>query len=271
MADRGDHLTRAARSVLIELADLLKEYRDATVVAGGWVPELLPSKGLIPHVGSTDVDLILDYRRIPAQSDTPIIDVLLMRGYRRGREPFQYYRTVVTDIGALDVRVDLLTLEPEGNLPGDYYQYIQGVEALKVRGCDLVFDGPFERELQGWSPGGEALTVSVMVTATVPFLVLKGLALFDRRERKDAYDIYHRLKNYPGEISELVGEFAPYLSHEVVRESLDNIGTFFASVKSEGPRFVADFLGPIEKEEREFLERDAYEHVNSLLENLVTK
>jgi hypothetical protein len=268
MADREDDLIGAARSVLVEVVDLLKAYRDAAVVAGGWVPQLLPSKGVIPHVGSTDVDLVLDYRRIPERGDILLKDLLLTSGYRPGRQPFQYHRAVARDIGNFDVRVDLLTLEPEGNPPGDYYQHIQGVEALKVRGLDLVFEMPFETEIRGRLPEGETVTVTLRVASTVPFLVLKGLALFDRRERKDAYDIYHRLKNYRGDASELACEFAPYLSRDVVKESLNKIAAFFASVKSEGPRFVADFLATSDRPARDSMERDAYEHVNSFLQSL---
>ena len=62
-----DPATKAARAVLIEILDLLSEYGDSVVVAGGWVPDLLPSKGIMPHVGTTDVDIILDYRRISEQ------------------------------------------------------------------------------------------------------------------------------------------------------------------------------------------------------------
>jgi hypothetical protein len=134
-----------------------------------------------------------------------------------------------------------------------------------------VFERPFQRELYGTLPNGEAVTVTVRVTATAPFLILKGLALFDRRARKDAYDIYHRLKNYPGGITELVEEFSPCLSLDVVWESLDKIGMLFASVKSEGPRFVAAFLDPSAREERDYIERDSYELVHSLLEALRAK
>ena len=58
---------RAARAVLMDLFSIFGEYGDSIVVAGGWVPSLSPSKSIMPHVGTTDVDLMLDYRRIPEQ------------------------------------------------------------------------------------------------------------------------------------------------------------------------------------------------------------
>jgi hypothetical protein len=42
----------------------------------------------------------------------------------------------------------------------------------------------------------------------------------------------------------------------------------FSSVNSEGPRFVADFMETEDGEERQRLQRDAYEHVNYLLEKV---
>jgi hypothetical protein len=56
---------------------------------------------------------------------------------------------VDTETGPIAVEVDFLTLEPEGNMPGDYYQTIQGIEALKVRGGDLVFKGPLKEKVEG--------------------------------------------------------------------------------------------------------------------------
>ena len=57
--DYTDDAVAAARSVLLELTRLLGEYRDDIVIIGGWVPELLLSRGDAPHIGSMDVDLAL--------------------------------------------------------------------------------------------------------------------------------------------------------------------------------------------------------------------
>jgi len=54
----------AARAVMLELVRLLGEYRDEIVIVGGWVPELLLPLARPGHIGSTDVDLALDHRRI---------------------------------------------------------------------------------------------------------------------------------------------------------------------------------------------------------------
>jgi len=55
---------QAARSALIELMHALAEYRDAIVLVGGWVPEMLCRNAEVPHVGSMDIDLALDHKNL---------------------------------------------------------------------------------------------------------------------------------------------------------------------------------------------------------------
>jgi hypothetical protein len=50
----------AARRVIVELWQILGAYRDALVLVGGWVPELLLPHAKPPHTGSIDVDLLLN-------------------------------------------------------------------------------------------------------------------------------------------------------------------------------------------------------------------
>lgn len=56
MVGQDVHAVEAARSVLLELMGLLSEYRASVVIIGGWAADLLPSKGIIPHIGTVDVD-----------------------------------------------------------------------------------------------------------------------------------------------------------------------------------------------------------------------
>lgn len=85
----------AARSVLLELAHLLGEYRDDMVLVGGWVPELLLDAKGMPHVGSTDVDLALDHQSLEQPGYELILALLVDRGYQRSEEqPFIFYRVV---------------------------------------------------------------------------------------------------------------------------------------------------------------------------------
>jgi len=268
MVEPQVNAVEAARSVLIEIIRLLKDHGVSGVVIGGWAADLLPSKGFSSHRGTVDVDLVLDNREVPGHNETTLMEALFSKGYRQGNERFQYYRTVNTDIGPLDVRVDLLTPETEENSPGDDYRTIHGVNTLILKGGNLALANTVERAIEGKLPDGEKVVVSVNVISNVPFLVLKSLALWDRREGKDAYDIYHRLKNYPDDLEALVKEFEPHMHLKLVREGLDILAKCFSHLYSEGPKFVVDFIDPEEPEERNRLKRDSYELVNFLLKAL---
>lgn len=85
----------AAKSVLIELVQLLGEFRDQMVVVGGWVPVLLLMDAREPHVGTLDIDLALDFRNIPEASYQTLLEALTSRGYRQDPEqPFRFFRDV---------------------------------------------------------------------------------------------------------------------------------------------------------------------------------
>jgi hypothetical protein len=65
-------------------------------------------------------------------------------------------------------------------------------------GCQWFQIDPAKVSVKGKLPDGALDEVQVQVASVVPFLVMKGMALEDRRKAKDAYDIYFVLHNYPG-------------------------------------------------------------------------
>jgi len=258
----------AARSVLIELVHLLGEYRDHIVIVGGWVPELLLGNQKTPHIGSTDVDLALDHRKLKDEGYRTIRKLLLARGYKEGEQPFVFERKI--EGKEVFVEVDFLAGEYGGTNKRHRHQKIleQDMRPRKARGCDLVFDDPKELTLEGELPGGAKDSVNVRIASIVPFLVMKAMALHDRIKEKDAWDIYYCIQNYPNGIDALVEEFKPHIEHGLVKEGLEKMAGKFASENHTGPKFVADFEELDDTEEREILERDAFEKVNYLLEKL---
>jgi len=266
--DYSEELVKAARSVLLELMHLLGEYWEHIVLVGGWVPDILLNRTDNPHIGSIDVDLALNHRKIRDKGYRSIQALLLGRGYIQGNQPFMFHRNVMIEGNEITVQVDLLSGEYQGTGKNHRHQKIQGGLARKARGCDLAFDNPIVATVEGALPGGAVDTVQVRVASIVPFLVMKGMALDERLKEKDAWDISYCLQNYPGGLEQLVGEFKPYLEHELVKEGLEKIAKHFVSEKHVGPRFVADFEEIIEPEEREIRERDAYEKVRYFLEKL---
>jgi len=274
MVSRKDYtakMVKAAQSVLIELMHLLGEYRDHIVIIGGWVPEFLIPKRSVSYVGSLDVDLALDHRKISSEGYKSIQELLFSRGYEQGSQPFIFYRKVLIEGREAKVQIDLLSGEYEGTGKGHRHQKIQEIHVRKARGCDIAFDNPVHLTIEGELPEGGKSLVEVQVASIVTFLVMKGMALNDRLKEKDAWDIYYCVRNYPKGLDALIEEFKPYSRNSLVREGLEKIAKHFASEQHIGPKFVADFEEVTDIEEREFLQRDAYERINYLLKKIKVK
>ena len=118
--DYAAEAVEAARSVLVELVQLLGEFREQLVVVGGWVPVLLLADAPEAHVGTLDIDLALDFQRFPEASYTTLLRALTSRGYRQdATQPFRFFREVpVADRAPIVVEVDLLAGEYGGTGPG---------------------------------------------------------------------------------------------------------------------------------------------------------
>ena len=89
----------AARRVMTELWQILGEYRDAMVLIGGWVPDLLLPKAIPPHTGSLDVDVLLDPGPLRDQDRYAELVLLLKgRGYEETDKPFKLAKEVTVDV-----------------------------------------------------------------------------------------------------------------------------------------------------------------------------
>jgi hypothetical protein len=263
--DYNELAVQAAHTVLLELSRILGQYRDNMVIIGGWVPTLLFTDAPEKHVGSMDVDIAFDHAAITEPGYRTILDLLKRHNYREGDQPFVFYRTFDLEGESVTVEVDLLAGEYKGTGKKHRTQRIQDVKVRKARGCDLAFDGPGEITVKGTLPGGAQDQALVRVTAIVPFLVMKGMALADRIKEKDAYDIYYCVKYFPGGIEKLKEEFRPLLKNKLVKEGLRKIEGKFKSPEQFGPKSVADFNEITDAEERARVQRDAFERVDAFL------
>jgi hypothetical protein len=263
--DYSAELVQAARTVLVEVMHVLGEYRGEIVLVGGWVPELLLPQARQRHVGSIDIDLALDHRRFPPSGYRKLKELLESRGYREGGQPYIFFRTVTMAGRDIEVEVDFLAGEYEGTGKGHRTQPVQDMRARKARGCELAFELSKEITVTGALPGGGQDSVRVRIASVVPFLVMKANALADRVKEKDAWDIYYCLRNFPGGVRAIAEEFLPHRSNGLVREAMAKLREKFASPDHVGPKFVADFEEITDAEARASLQRDAFEQVNYLV------
>lgn len=273
MVTRRDYTAEAVgacKAVLIELIHVMGEFRDQMVVVGGWVPALLLSEAPEPYTGTLDIDLALDFRRIPDATYRTILRAFAARGYRQDPEqPFRFFREVpMPGRDPVVVEVDLLAGEYGGTNPGHRTQLVQDVRARKARACDLAFSDPVPVSVEGELPGGGRDRVTFRVAGIVPWLVMKGMAQAERLKEKDAYDIFYCVRYYPGGPTELAAAFRPHLGSRLVREGLEKIRKHFFSVDHAGSKWVADFLELTDPEERAILQRRAYEVLTAWLDTL---
>ncbi len=266
----GKREVKACKSVLLELVHLLGEIKDEMVIIGGWTPVFLFPQSDDPHVGSLDIDVALNFSKIPDDTYQTILKAFINRGYMQDKEqPFRFFRKVkIEGAEPISVEVDLMAGGYGGTGKGRRTQKVQDIRARKVRGCDLAFDSSITVTLEGELPEGGKDKVSFKVAGIVPFLVMKGMAMFERMKEKDAYDIYYCIEHYPEGIEGLASEFMPHLKNKLIIEGLEKIKSKFASVEHIGPKWVADFLEVIEKEDRDIIMRRAYEKISELLDSL---
>ncbi len=114
-------------------------------------------------------------------------------------------------------------------------------------------------------PNGAENTVELRVSGIVPFIVMKGMALYDRLKEKDAYDIYFCLTKFPGGVRELAESFRSLINDKLVREGLSKVRSKFSSIGSMGPVAVAEFIGIESGEQRALVIRRAFEVVDEFL------
>ena len=258
---------RAAHRVLTDVFQVLSEYRDNLVLIGGWVPYLRYGP---EHLGSFDVDLLLDTRSGSETSFGAVRRILESNGYRaHHRIPFSFVKEVDIDGGAaIPVRVDFLVPEYDGSPLDRRLSTIEDITAIKARGSDLAFRLSSLLSVERDVPGGGSEKVDVRVSDVEASIVMKGIALANRSKAKDAYDIYFCLTHHEGGPGAVARLFEPLRNHELVREALQRIRSKFLHPRDHGPASVASFLEILDDAERETTMRDAYEQVNAFLEAL---
>lgn len=269
-SDYGSREVEAAQRVLIELVQILGEYKEDMVLIGGWVPYYLFGK---EHIGSTDIDIALDKDKITNDVYATIRKHLDKKGYRQGGEQFIFLRDVKIDDGEpITVQVDFLAGEYGGTDKKHCHQAIQpDLKARKARGSELALKYCTTMAVKGKMPSGSTNSVELRVSNVLPFIVMKGMAMYGRDKEKDAWDIYFCIKHVEGGAKELSKQFQGIINHGLVREGLAKIKSKFQSIDDYGPSSVVAFEELQDRAEQEGLRRDAFEQVNSMLDLLEIK
>lgn len=238
-------LSRAMIAVLIELTDVLGEYRDSLVLSGGLAMRLLlggatpPSDEDRPDTEepfareTKDVDLVLNLVRLGHDFDDQIdtIGEALTRSDYQQETPRQFWVKVVSLPGfsaPVEVIVEFLVPTPhdaglDHSLPAQIAEQ-QEIQPAVLDGIALALLQPQQIRLTGETLSGAVLTdITVPVVHPAMLILIKAIAFDDRLKKhnrhpehghldhaaKHAYDISKLLLRYPGGVSALVERLTP--------------------------------------------------------------
>lgn len=277
LADNFDPaLIDSSRSALLELVQTLTPYSRGIVLVGGWVPWLLIRDHLrggetFSHVGSIDIDFVVDPAAVPTGETPSMAQLMLGVGWRRlPIKHFGFERTMVGRDGvSRDIQVDFLTAAPEGEVD----QYLQrelqpDLRAKTLRGAEIALRHHAPHRVSATLPNGEEGRAEVQMLDVVGCLGTKGIALGARFKHKDAYDIVSVLDNYGEGVREVSALVRPFAHEPELAASLQVIREKFSTERSDGPVWYGEFLQPGDEDARQRLQQRAFQLASEFFRQL---
>ena len=253
--DYDDYTTGLCERALLTLLKCAGPWWERIYLAGGLVPRYLITELpdlARPHVGTTDVDLVVGVAVVDEAPEPYETLVANMRkaGFdlyadEAGRQ--QSFRWCIVIDGKM-VLVEFMT--EQGGAPGTIARPRQNtgakLGAFEARGASLVALDFVQREISGKLQDGIESFGKLRVANLVPFLTLKSLALDERGlvKPKDAYDIVFTIGNWPGGPAGAAAAAAasPVMGREVVRDALSKLDAHFEHAGMDGPGHYSTFL-----------------------------
>ncbi len=272
--DYDDRTTAAVKSVLVEIGQILGSFKGKFSVIGGAVPWLLLSEADMPHIGTVDVDLSLDASALGDGEYVRLVEALRTHGYqqRENLRRFQLVRTVPTKDGGPDIDVVVDFLMPrDAEIVRNRPPLINQFAVQRADGADLAIRFPEIVAIDGDMPDGGRNLVRIAVASIPALLAMKGHAIANRLKRKDAYDIYYSIRNFPDGMDALVEATRRLLEVPSARRGYCLIADKFRDVEDFGPtnvrRFVedSDLLGGRTADQ---WQQDAFGQVDAWLREL---
>lgn len=286
--DYEDDVTAASRVGLAEIMTVLGSYRDALVLIGGWAPYLILDSFGEPgvygrgtygsgaygtgftHVGSIDIDFVVDPAIVDAERYATIVELLLDRGYEPVTGSLYQFQKMIPSPRSKEthpIRVDFLTPKPlAGQGRSHRHREIQAdLRARTLPGAEVALMHWFWYEYEARLPEGAQTRVRVRVADIVGSLTLKGLAIGERYAEKDAYDIYALCAHHREGPAAVANRLRPFRDEEPVRRGLATIAEKFRDKGAEGPTWAAAFLSEGNAESDERIRVDAFMTVQEVL------
>jgi hypothetical protein len=214
-AEYRAHPADACETALVRLMQAFASLKDTLRLIGGLVPRYLTPEGepgVPTHVGTNDVDVVLDVALIDAgEGYAKLRDQLKAAGFERWQRPgappssWQW----VCDVRGRKVVVEFLQASDDPHeVPRLALIDGEEVSACKMPHVGIAQDWYGERQVQVEMPDGDGLLKETIRHAdVVAFIVLKALACHHRNERKDAADLVHVMRYYRGGVDDVADAF----------------------------------------------------------------
>jgi len=265
--------TAQVQAACLTVAVTLGALMDRLCIVGGLAPTLLIDRqvGIDPdgdagHAGTNDLDIGLAVALLDGQQYSEIARRLRQEGFHpdvneRGNPTPQRWR-----LGELNVTVDFLMAPIPGAERGGRVQPLEGDFGVMIApGLELAFHERESIQMDGPTLTGEQVSRAIPVCGPGALIALKALALADRGEPKDAYDIVYVLRRWPRGIADIAQRLAGHAAQhrEAVEHALTSLANDFAEPGSLGPQRAARFesTGDIDPADT----ADAHGYVDDLL------
>lgn len=209
----SEETTLACEVALGLLHEAFGGFKDSLRLIGGLVPRYLaPAEPA--HVGTTDVDIVLDVQVLLAGEDYSSLRNQLKKAdfqrlVRDGKTSSWQWQLAVNGV---DVIVEFLVNsdnpEERGLVPLDGEE----ISACRIPYAGMVKSWFVTRTVQFERPDGAGISSETIRHAdAAAFVALKALALKSRHEAKDVADLVHVLRHYDGSPLSIAQQYAARL------------------------------------------------------------
>ena len=280
--------TDACERILVTLIRGLGPLKESVYLIGGLTPRYIVSGDAPEHVGTLDVDIVLELQVLIDTNAYQTLEENLKRiGFERAENSHgakQSWRWKRQFDERTTIILDLLADDP--NIGGGKVQPIPSegsVSALNIPGSSIVFDLYDTTTLKAeLLDDNGSVEEAIRHANLVSFVCLKALAFDDRGERKDAYDLIYCLENVSEDIRTVSQKFKNALSGnhvDVITRALNILRKRFVTEEGteghlkDGPVAVAKFelgesLRDGDVETRILRQRDVSQIVTELLSGI---
>jgi hypothetical protein len=141
----------------------------------------------------------------------------------------------------------------------------QDLAAFITDGLEIAFRNRVNVRLEGTTLFDESVSREIPVCNPGAFVVLKALALKNRGDFKDAYDLYYVTRNYGKGVEDVAAYLAPLVETRFGQKAIDILKEDFHDERALGPMRVARFATG---DEDPAMQADVVGFISDLLQEL---